>query len=153
MNDLSSFSSRASPRPASKSGESPTASEPSAASSSSSRAGLGAPVSPSLGGVPGADAGRGPDVESPPLSVPAEPGSDGAVFLAIEWDRETTLPAYFSVAAPDELRARELAASITARRGRVLVDVVTPAFLREQLDRAHAHPADHHWSGGAAESR
>ncbi len=111
------------------------------------------PVSPALGGAAGVEAARGAEIDPPPLSAPAEPASDGAVFLAIEWDRETTLPAYFSVAAPDELRARELAASITARRGRVLVDVVTPAFLREQLDRAHAHPADHHWSGGAAESR
>ena len=110
-------------------------------------------MSPALGGAAVVEAARGAEIDPPPLSVPAEPASDGAVFLAIEWDRETTLPAYFSVAAPDELRARELAASITARRGRVLVDVVTPAFLREQLDRAHAHPADHHWSGGAAESR
>jgi 5-formyltetrahydrofolate cyclo-ligase len=53
------------------------------------------------------------------------------------------------VAAPNEIKAREVADAAARQAGRVLVDVVTPAYLRSWLDRARQHPPDLVWADSA----
>ena len=66
-----------------------------------------------------------------------------ALLLALA-DRNPELneAGYSVIAAPNEIKAREVADGAARQSGRVLVDVVTQAFLRSWLDRARQHPPD-----------
>ena len=90
----------------------------------------------------------GPAPTPPPLAdTPTAPGL--ATFFAIEFDPELNEAGYSVIAAPNEIKAREVADAAARQSGRVLVDVVTQAFLRSWLDRARQHPPDLVASGGA----
>lgn len=90
----------------------------------------------------------GPAPTPPPLAdTPTAPGL--ATFLVIEFDPELKEPGYSVVAAPNEIKAREVADAAARQAGRVLVDVVTPAYLRSWLDRARQHPPDLVWADSA----
>jgi len=83
----------------------------------------------------------GPAPTPPPLTdTPTAPGL--ATFLVIEFDPELNAAGYAVISAPNEIQAREAAAAAARQSGRVLVDVVTPAFLRSWLDRSRQHPPD-----------
>ena len=83
----------------------------------------------------------GPAPTPPPLAdTPTAPGL--ATFLVIEFDPELNEAGYAVVSAPNEIKARETADAAARQSGRVLVDVVTPSFLRSWLDRARQHPPD-----------
>jgi hypothetical protein len=83
----------------------------------------------------------GPAPTPPTLAgTPTAPGL--ATFLVIEFDPELKETGYSVVAAPNEIKARETAEAAAHQAGRVLVDVVTPAFLYSWLDRACQHPPD-----------
>lgn len=79
--------------------------------------------------------------------TPTAPGL--STFLVIDFDAELQEAGYSVVAAPNEIRAREIAEAAARSAGRVLVDVLTPAYLRSWLDRARQHPPDLTWSGPA----
>ncbi len=83
----------------------------------------------------------GPAPTPPSLAdTPTAPGL--ATFFAIEFDPELNEAGYSVIAAPNEIKAREVADGAARQSGRVLVDVVTQAFLRSWLDRARQHPPD-----------
>lgn len=80
----------------------------------------------------------------PPRATTMLP-EDDSTFLVIEFDIELREPGYSVVSAPNENKARELAEAAARKSGRVLVDVLTPAYLRSWLDRARQHPPDLRW--------
>lgn len=81
----------------------------------------------------------------PPLAdTPTAPGL--SPFFVIEFDPELGEPGYAVVAAPNEIKAREIADAAARTSGRILVDVLTPAYLRSWLERARLHPPDLVWS-------
>ena len=86
-----------------------------------------------------------PSPTPPPRASLAVPDDD-ATFLVIDFDVELREPGYSVVSAPNENKARELAESAARSAGRVVVDVLTPAYLRSWLDRARHHPPDLRWS-------
>lgn len=79
----------------------------------------------------------------PPASLAVPDGE--STFLVIEFDVELREPGYAVVSAPNENKARELADAAARKSGRVVVDVLTPAYLRSWLDRARLHPPDLRW--------
>ena len=90
-----------------------------------------------------------PSPTPPPVSRAAV-SSEPATFLVIEFDLELREAGYSVFSAPNEDKARELAEAAVAKNGRLLVDVITPAYLRNWLERARIHPPDLRWVGPAA---